>query len=133
MQSLADRAAQILTRLGQPALSLGELARMIRESGAQVSETVLVRSLLAEPDRFRVIEPWRSVGRTQSEAQDPPTPTTWIVAAAGGESAARPALRRLSASVLQLGWRVDAASAPDTARWFAMVLETERFRERARD
>jgi hypothetical protein len=129
MESIADRASEILVRLGQPAVPLSELGRMIRESGAQVSEAVLLRSLNAEAGRFRVIQPWRAVRRSGTDGDATTTGDTWVLPAEPVKPTARPAIRRLAASMRELGWKVDQASAPDTARWFAMVLETERFRE----
>jgi hypothetical protein len=134
MQPLVDRAAAVVNRIGRSAVPTGEVVRLLRESGVAVSESVLLRSLNADPERFRVIEPWRAL-RGAHALGAPAGGTTWIVPARSaardaGVSPRRPALERLHATLLALGWRLDRSSATDVARWFGMVLEAERLSDR---
>jgi hypothetical protein len=133
MLSLAERAAILVHRSSLAAAPVPELVARLREAGVPVSEGVLMRSLAAEPERFRVLEPWRAIlGGGRGSA--PWERAAWVVPCCGDAPGAceseRPALRRLRASVTGLGWQVDAASSADVARWLGMVLEWERFRER---
>jgi hypothetical protein len=134
MLPLADSAAAVVNRIGRPVVSLPELTRLMRESGLSVSEAVLLRSLRAEPDRFRVIEPWR-VLHGCAWAGPPWSESTWVVPAwraapRDGPASRTRALERLHTTLVALGWELDPGSLTDVARWFGMVVEAERFRER---
>ena len=153
MQPLAERVDVVLKRLGGPAVQLSELARLMVESGVAVSETVLARTLAAEPARFRVLRPERALGarpphngsRLSSGARahlpergGPTVPATawtaqtWVLPADAPEGPAqgprRRSLRCLTASLLRLGWSIDPESRRDVAHWFALVVEAERLR-----
>jgi len=133
VQAPADRVTTIFRRLSMAAVPLPELAKLLGEEGFPVSEAVLLRSLAAEPERFRVLEPWRTLGRPCIEGSSPWDGHTWILpapAAAPREFAdpERPALRRLRSTLIRLGWQLDRTCATDVARWLGMILEAERFR-----
>lgn len=70
MLPLADRADAAVRRLGRPAVPLPELALALREQGSPVSESVLLRSLQAEPERFRLIQPWRALARGSRDPEE---------------------------------------------------------------
>ena len=164
MQPLVDRAAAVLRRQSVPVLPLRELARLVGQSGMAVSETVLLRAMAAEPERFRTVQPWRALPgvepdpRARARLQAPARPSArpspararapqpspfpgrsagegeiWVLPGAPPErgdppGVERAALRRLRATLVGLGWALDATSARDLARWAGMVLEGERFR-----
>ena len=134
MLPLADRAAAVMKRLGRSVAPLPELTRALRENGVAVSEPVLLASLKAAPERFRVIEPWRAL-KGSAWVGEPWSATTWVVPAhrelrAEPHAARRPALERLQETLVTLGWELDHGSVTDVARWFGMVVEAERLRER---
>jgi hypothetical protein len=133
MQPLVERAAVVVRRLDRAAVPLPELTRLLREGGTVVSEGVLLRSLVAEPERFRVLEPWRALRRFGESGETAWGRSAWVVPGPRPTppdplERQRPALRRLSATVAGLGWALDPTSSTDVARWFGMVLEAERFR-----
>ena len=151
MVSLIERAALVLSRQSVAALPLAELVRLLAESGAPASRSVLLRALVAEPERFRVLKPLGVLARAESgvggrgahgrgvvaderacwrqpvrEAEE-----VWILSgprAASRTAGERAVLRRLRATLVGLGWAVDATSARDLSRWAGMVLEGERLR-----
>ena len=130
MHSLAERVSLLLERLDGPAVPLPELVRLLRESGVAVSEPVLIRSLTAEPERFRVLHPGRCLRASPSRAQLPWAQWSWVVPPVQASPGAPAALRRMRAGLVRLGWQVDASSVTDLARWFGMVMEAERLRAR---
>ena len=153
MLQVLERASAALQRQSVAALSIGELTRHVRESGTPISQTVLLRALAAEPDRFRVLRPWRTLtrrGRTAVErnggirrsgedvtseqyAMGWDTEEAWILPFVGpgpdrSSPTERKALRRLRSSLVGLGWALDATSSRDLSRWAGMVLEGETLR-----
>jgi hypothetical protein len=133
MQPLVDRAAAVMDRLGNAAVPLAELVRLLREGGIAVSEPVLQRSLAAEPERFRLLEPWRALRAAGKLLKSPWGETAWVIPArAVGERDVGPprpaALGRLQSTLIALAWELDPSSSTDVARWFGMVLEAERLR-----
>lgn len=147
MQPLAERAALVLQRLGAPAVPLPELARLLQGSGVVVSETVLLRALAAEPERFRVLDPWRAVPKLSGwdrrsrvsvapgaggEGEAHWLARTWVLATGRpeprGAEPQQPALLRLRSTLVGLGRQVDPTCSTDVARWLAMVFEADRFR-----
>ena len=134
MQPLVERAASVMNRLGRSAVPLAELVERLRDNGFSVSEAVLMRSLSAEPERFRLIEPWRALRAAGQVGSNPwGGERVWVVApgASADDSAAssRPALARLRGTMAALSWELDLSSSTDVARWFGMVIEAERLRE----
>lgn len=143
MEPLADRAARAAHRHPAAALPLGELARLVQESGTRVSHHVLLRALAADPERFRIVDPWRgpwarlAADRGASRRRRRPNPTIpdlvdgpRVVPRSGSVAwspgAAGPAVTRLRQSLIRLGWKVDDASPVDLARWYRLVLEGRR-------
>jgi hypothetical protein len=59
MEPLVDRMARVVAEHPEPALPLGELARLVRGSGVAVGSDALLRALAGAPDRFRLIDLWR--------------------------------------------------------------------------
>lgn len=152
MVSLIERAALVLSRQSVAALPLAELVRLLAESGAPASRSVLLRALVAEPERFRVLKPLGVLARAESGvggARGTPgrgvvaderacwrgpvrdAEEVWVLSgprAASRTAEERAVLRRLRATLVGLGWAVDATSARDLSRWAGMVLEGERLR-----
>ena len=151
MDALVERAARAAGRHPAPALRLRELATLVQESGASVSDTVLLRALAADPGRFRLVDPWKGpwcrlrglrrggagplggAGRLPSHPPElvdgprvvpAPGGTAWTPGPAGA------AVTRLRQTMIRLGWRVDLASSTDLARWHRLVLESTRVRAR---
>lgn len=143
MDALADRAARAAHRHPAAALPVPELARLVQESGARVSDEVLLRALLADPARFRIVDPWRGPwsrlrrgdvrGRRRGRPHDL-VDGPRVVPESGGSSwtpgPAAPALARMRQTLIRLGWTVDDASPTDLARWHRLVLEGYRVRNR---
>lgn len=150
MDALTDRAARAAHRHPAAALPLSELSRLVQESGTRVSDDVLLRALLTEPARFRIVDPWkgpwarlrsdRRTGRHGSLAGagdrrvpnlvDGPRVVPAPGAAPWSPGPAGPALGRMRQALIRLGWRVDDASPVDLARWHRLVLEGQRARNR---
>ncbi|MBW3534298.1 MAG: hypothetical protein KY453_03615 [Gemmatimonadetes bacterium] len=126
MESLAHRTALALSRHPSPAVPFGEAVRLARATGMPVTEAVLLRSLRAEPELFRVLAPWR-----EPWATSPAEP--WLVPLQGDDrdSTAPASLRRLRTSLVWLGRTVDDRSKSAMARWFSLVREAERVRRAA--
>jgi len=149
MDPLVDRAAQAASRHPSPALRVPELARMVKGSGAGVPDAVLLRALLTEPGRFRLIDPWRGpwstlranrrLGRPDpTPRNDDPPPMLmdgprlipqpgekrWMPGPGGD------ATDRMRRTMIRLGWRIDDASHVDLARWHRLVLESARVRKK---
>lgn len=112
-------------------------------------EHVLLRALMAEPRRFRIVDPWRGpwtllgvrrhAGRPRLQAAlrrrtpgfvDGPrvVPRPGAPAFSGGPADA--AVDRIRRTLIHLGWRVDDHSPTDLARWHRLVLEGQRLRSR---
>lgn len=146
MDALVDRATQAATRHPAPALRIRDLAHMVQQSGAGVSDTVLLAALRRDPGRFRVIDPWRGPWSTLRETplssidpgarpkdDRPPlvdgprlVPAPGSKAWSPGRSA--PAVQRMRQTMIRLGWRIDDSSPIDLARWHRLVLESGRVR-----
>ena len=134
MQPLVERAAAVMNRMGRSAVPLAELVERLRDNGFSVSEAVLTRSLSAEPERFRLIEPWRALRAAGQVGSNPwGGERVWVVAPGANASDAaaspRPALARLRGTMAALSWELDVSSSTDVARWFGMMIEVERLRE----
>jgi len=138
MDVLAATAETVLRRHPSPALRLGELHRLVRsalrDSSLQLDR--LTRTLVAHPDRFRMLDPWRGPWRHVAESpavgagRDP-----WVVAVSdpGGEGEAARAegpVDRLRASVCWAAAGVDDQSTWSLARWHHLALSESRARER---
>jgi hypothetical protein len=149
MDALVDRATRAASRHPSPALRVPELARMVQGSGARVPDAVLLRALLAEPGRFRLIDPWRGPWSTLLEDRrggwpdhafpNPGRPRTLVdgprLVPEAGETHWTPgpgsaALDRMRRTMIRLGWRIDDASHVDLARWHRLVLESTRVRRK---
>ena len=133
MQPLTERVTLLLQRFDGPAVPLPELVRLLRENGVAVSEPVLLRSLAAEPEHFRVLEPGRCLRTSPARAELPWAQWSWVVPPGGGKTRRAGqrdpwTLWRLETGLMQLGWQLDLDSVTDLARWFGMVLEAERLR-----
>lgn len=150
MDALADRAARAASRHPAAALSLGELARLVQDTGARVPEPVLLRALASDPTRFRVIDPWRGpwarlrvdrrtghLPRSRSRdgsfdgcegLLDGPRVVTFPRGPTWSPGPAGPALARMRRTLVRLGWTVDERSPTDLARWHRLVLEGARLR-----
>lgn len=136
MHTLADLAATTLARHPAPALPLDELVRQVREGGMAVGPEVLLRALVARPDLFRVLDPWRGAWRGAWRAAAPRLGALatdrpgerWVVGLgrASKPDAVGAAGARLKASLAWLGRTVDDHSATDLVRWLGMVREGER-------
>lgn len=145
MDPLADRADRAARHHPAAALPVRELARLVQDSGTRVPEHVLLRALLSEPRRFRIVDPWkgpwtrlgvrRHAGRPRLQAAlrrsmpglvDGPrvVPRPGAPTCAGGPAAA--AADRMRRTLIHLGWRVDDHSPTDLARWHRLVLEGQR-------
>jgi hypothetical protein len=120
METLADRAAQSLTRHPAPALPIDELTEQVRGGGVAVGAGVLLRALEARPDLFRVLDPWR--GPWRSAARPAGQDTRWVVSL-GRSTLDRDPRARLKASVVHLGRTLDERSVTSLARWLGMVRE----------
>jgi hypothetical protein len=119
METLADRAAQSLTRHPAPALPIDELTEQVRGGGTAVGADVLLRALEARPDLFRVLDPWRGPWRPAARAA---RGARWVVPL-GPATLDRDPSARLKASVVHLGRTLDERSVTDLARWLGMVRE----------
>jgi hypothetical protein len=149
MDTLVDRAARAASRHPSPALRVSELARMVQGSGTGVPDSVLLRALLAEPGRFRLIDPWRGPwstlrehprgARTDLALPNADRPRTLVdgprLVPEAGEKRWTPgpgaaAADRMRRTMIRLGWRIDDASHVDLARWHRLVLESTRARRK---
>ena len=131
METLAERAAQSLTRHPAPALPLDELSEQVRGGGPAVGAGVLLRALEARPDLFRVLDPWRGPWRpaarpdARREAERSAVEaagTRWVVPL-GRATLDRDPGARLKACVVHLGRTLDERSVTDLVRWLGMVRE----------
>lgn len=126
MQTLADRAAEVLARHPAPALPLDALVDQVRGAGVFVGPEVLLRAIEARTDLFRVLDPWRGPWRCALAASRArPAGQRWVVGLARLPHA-QDAGGRLKASLSWLGRTVDERSALDLVRWLGMVRESER-------
>lgn len=152
MDALVDRAAQAATRHPAPALRIRDLARIVQQSGAGVSDTVLLAALRRDPGRFRLVDPWRGPWSTlrrntspMGDSDDPRNDGTTsslldgprLVPAPGSKSwspgPSAPTIQRMRQTMIRLGWRIDDSSPTDLARWHRLVLESTRVRARLSD
>jgi hypothetical protein len=132
METLAERAAQSLTRHPAPALPIDELSEQVRGGGAMVGAGVLLRALEARPDLFRVLDPWRGPWRsaTRPDARRgagersalETAGARWVVHLGRAATDRNPGAR-LKASVVHLGRTLDERSVTDLVRWLGMVRE----------
>lgn len=127
METLADRAHRAALSHPVPALSLAELIRLLREEGCPVTTSALIRALETEPDRFRLLRPWRGTlavlrdGRGDPEAaHGVEDEILVVVCGVGNETDPLGQIRR---SLAVLGRELDEQSEIDRSRWLAMVRD----------
>jgi hypothetical protein len=156
MESIPDRAAAVLARHPSPAVSLLELAAILKDDtpGVPIESGVILDSLKRCPSRFRVVRGGSGlrslagtlgvtgsssvVGREWSGDPESPHPTLarsgpWILGLdpprPGGSP---PAMEILRATLGFLGQRLDEDSGRSVARWMGFLEECTRIGERAR-
>lgn len=149
MDALVDRATRAAHHHPAAALSLSQLAGLVRDAGARIPDDVLLQALQADPRRFRIVDPWRGPwsllrrwaqrasthsGRTRPHAPIPGlvdgpkvVPRLGAGARRSGPAGRLPQLRR---TLVRLGWSVDDSSPMDLARWQRLVLEGRRAGDR---
>ena len=149
MDALVDRAAQAAARHPAPALRIRDLALMVQQSGAGVSDAVLLAALMGHPRRFRLVDPWRGPWSTlrkdpratgdPGDSQRRGHPSSLLdgprlVPAPGGKAwspgRTAPTMHRMRQTMIRLGWHIDESSPTDLARWHRLVLESTRVRTR---
>ena len=127
MNPIIECAERILLEHPHPALRLTELHELLAERFDRGLERARLRGMLEDhPKVFRVLDPWRGLwrspaqSRAASHAADP-----WVVIVTdpnGADHSQRPAALTLRESVRWLAHDIDARSAYEVNRWYAIVL-----------
>ena len=134
MNPISSLAEAVLGRHPFPALRLSELLELVAERVDRALDARRLRAVLEEhPERFRVFDPWRGPWRSVVAAGSGGNTDPWVVLVS--ETAVEPDVDGRTAltlreSVRWLGRTIDARSATDVGRWYAIVL-SERASRRA--
>lgn len=131
MNPIALCAEDALRSHTHPALRLSELVEIVAERVDRGLDANRLRAVLQEyPDRFRLLEPWsgpwRSEGSPRASRGD-----AWVVVVTDPDDppdVPRSALK-LRESVRWLSRGIDARSAVEVSRWYAIVLSERAVRE----
>ena len=133
MNPIIECAERILLEHPHPALRLTELHELLAERFDRGLEQSRLRGMLEEhPKVFRVLDPWRGLWRGPAQpraalhAADP-----WVVIVThpdGADHRQRPTALTLRESVRWLAHDIDARSAYEVNRWYAIVLAERRAR-----
>ncbi|MEJ2206429.1 MAG: hypothetical protein P8170_20245 [Gemmatimonadota bacterium] len=130
MESILEAAEAALRQDGAPALRLSELLALVRARTRQLAlrADALRRALESDPQRFRVLDPWRGPWSHLGPVDLPTVirePWVLVVGDPGGHDARQESTgsqRRLRESVRWLGLAVDPLSPREVARWHALAL-----------
>ena len=127
MNPIVECAERILLEHPHPALRLSELHELVAERFDRNLEQARLRAMLEDhPELFRVLDPWRGPWRSSQQphtamySADP-----WVVIVThpdGADRLQRPAALKLRESVRWLAHDIDARSAYEVSRWYAIVL-----------
>ena len=141
MNPIIECAERILLEHPHPALRLTELHELLAERFDRGLEQSRLRRMLEEhPNVFRVLDPWRGLwrGPAQPLAQPLAQPRAalyaadpWVVIVThpdGADHRQRPTALTLRESVRWLAHDIDARSAYEVNRWYAIVLAERRAR-----
>lgn len=139
METVADATCRAVARHPVPALSSAELHELVRrETGGPIpGPELLVQRIRHQPERFRVLDPWRGPWRPlRSGSRLRPVPACplagagigsgwWVVPGGEGSAEAEPdrLCRTLRQTLASLGRGVDGESVTALTRWVGMVLE----------
>ena len=127
MNPIVECAERILLEHPHSALRLTELHELLAERFDRSLEQSRLRRMLEEhPKVFRVLDPWRGPWRSPEQPRtalhvaDP-----WVVIVThpdGADPSQRPTALKLRDSVRWLAHDIDARSAYEVNRWYAIVL-----------
>jgi hypothetical protein len=130
MEHVLSAAEQILRASGAPALRLNALLDELHATtGERSLQAPRLRALLeGNPDRFRVLDPWRGPWRPVAREPGPGRGEPWVVAVRDhadgtGAYAAPRLILRIRECVRWLGLDLDAASVRRVVRWEGMLVE----------
>lgn len=133
LNPIIEYAERILLEHPHPALRLTELHELLAERFDRSLEQSRLRGMLeAHPKVFRVLDPWRGPWRSPAQpraalyAADP-----WVIIVThpdGADHSQGPTALKLRESVRWLAHDIDARSAYEVNRWYAIVLAERRAR-----
>jgi hypothetical protein len=132
MDAIAHAAEEALLEHPHPALRLSELCELIsRHIDRHLDGERLRTALEAHPDRFRILEMWRSRWSTLDPGGAIPV-EAWVVATADRDPSpsGRDTAGLLRESVRRIARGLDGRSSLDLGRWQAIAL-AERAARRA--
>jgi len=151
VESIPDRAAAVLARHPSPAVSLQELALILKDDapGRSMRPAVVLDTLIRCPERFRVVQATaglRSLSATLRATESTPGLAAprggtygtvaqagpWILGLETPRSGGPATLDILRATLGYLGQRLDEESGRSVARWMTLVMECGRVGENLR-
>lgn len=136
MDDIAGYAEEALHATPHPALRLTELRELVaRRAGPSLTLGRLRTTLEGRPDRFRILESWKSPWRVREAASSSDGPAgardAWVVAVSDPDrppDAPKPALT-LRESVRWVALSLDSRSRMEASRWYAIALAERAARE----
>jgi hypothetical protein len=130
METLADRAHRLALAHPTPALPFPTLARLLREEGCPVTPSALLSALHLEPERFRMLDPWRgplsALGGTSGAREGTRGAGDRLLVVATHGRAGEGASERLRRDLVVLGRLLDEGSVLERSRWLRLVAEALR-------
>ena len=145
MNEIAERISRVMLETATFAMSLDALmSRLANDGGAEPTAAEVVEAVLHHPDRYRLLDPmrgaWAAAGLNRSPgrygkalADQSLTPCPWVVVLDCDDDRhvrGDPLVRASHRAMVCLARGLDAKSPRDVNRWFRLLAEHRRLRDR---